>query len=868
MTVTIDNGGTYQVLYDPGTTDTDISDYVLSIDRFKMNANEISTSVVVLDADFGQFITESSGGATPILAHWDKLKISLTDKNDNSFSRIMHVKTMFKKRKVPEGLRLEVHLVGQEFWLSRIPFPKPFYFASGYETVRDIIDIYNDTNGSAQAEIENHNDTTKNKLPQYTANNFTFGLKEKFCWDGIMEVFDAMGNSISNLGSGTYWSVRFSDKTGDETVIEMEGFETGDTTSPVTVQNSNSTPVFSIEEEYDAETATIVGAKGHKEFGSLPPDFATFRDLIEAWQLIPEHDNTVTYPQNAWVQLNGTRYQANTQTSNTPPHADWTSKTQADWIGSRDYSPWTNGNPNAWKNSGSGPGLSGSGFDQPGCWDSNLVVLDEDNYQNWVHFKETDSASIDTNYTYGAVAGGVYKGLRVLVNGTGANDFSGHDNKIIQHDGSDWVEIGPRGDSGIRAAVDGDRVAVRKESIIYKFNGSTWADDSSGQRANHCFHVYNALEDSAGVNLTDDGAGGTYGDNSAKKWSWDYTPLSAAGAFPATTVVNYYSMGAWANLSFPFPESNHNSETLGSTFGGNTTDKEPAVLNADNMIYTPAGNKNYNQSDSDSRLPLTGVEFLVKMDWFITLGMSSSRIPFQGDFKYRIYFYDTSDNVVFADFTISFLDHWEQVRIPFTQFKTYRARTPLTLGEIASNLIVPELEILEIFDWKNVKLAVIQWQESYDEEGRFKPELGRVVTAPLAAGGIIPGSVTTAELYIDAFDFTKQAFELSGTDSTRPQFAFLEAPSITNTFQLDNAADSQVDIERFKFRSFDIDMELRLDINGHDSFYLVDSELISDNDESSGGVKLVAMDVDITINAAQGRGGAHTKINGVKRING
>jgi len=873
MTVTIDSGATWQVLYDPGVTDTDISDYVISIDKFTRNANEVNTAVVVLDADFGNFISESNSGVTPILAHWDKLKITLTDKNDNTYSRIMLVKTLIRKRKQTENLRLEVHLVGQEFWLTRMPFPKPFYFENMYSAVRDIIDIYNDNNGTAQAEIENHDDDTKNLLPQYNANNYSFGLKEKMCWDGIMEILEQGGQSISNLGTGDFHAIKFNDKSGDETVIEFEGFSSGSKpASPITVQHSNDTPIFSIEEEFDSETATVVGAKGGKNSGSLPPEFAEFRDLIEAWQLIPEHISGVTYPSGIWVQSGGIRYQSNTETSQTPPHANWTVRDEDDWIGAKDYSPWTNANAAAWKNSGSNPsgaaGGTGTDFDQEGCMDSNLVILDEDNYQNWAHVKSTTD-NFNVFYKYGAVSGGAYEGLRCLVNGTGTGAFTGYDNKLMQYDGSAWQAIGPRGNTGVRAAVDGDRIAIKDEGLIYKYNGSSWVDDHTGDWANHCFHIYSALEDSVGVNETDDGAGGTYGDNSAKKWTYTYTPLSALGALPTAASPTYSSMGAWANISFPFPETSHNSQTLGSIYGGNTTDKQPATLDADNLIYTPAGNTGFNKSDSRSLYPLTGIEFVIKMDWLVNLPIiGDTRVPFEGRFPYRIYFYDTSDNVVFADFTIPHLNNWTSIRKAFSEFQIYRARTPEAIAETASNWLLPDLEILDVFNWKDIKLCVIQWQDPYDEEGRYNPENSRVLTSPLKVGSFIPDSDTKVELYIDAFHFTKQAFELSGTDTTRPQFAFLESPDVTNTFQLQNVADSQEDIERFPYRAFDIDMELRCDIDAEDSFYLVDSELITDDDDSSGGVKVVARDIEFSVDASQGRGGIHTKIKAVKRING
>ena len=165
----------YEVRFDPGTLNTEITSWIISIDKCTDVANEINIAKIFLNAEFGAFITEANSGATPILAQWDKIKITFIDKNDNVYSRIFLVKTLFPRR-VPNGnLQLEVELVGQEYWLSVIPFPKPFYFANAFTTVKDIIDIYNGSNGTLQASVENHDDKTENQLPEFTANTETWG---------------------------------------------------------------------------------------------------------------------------------------------------------------------------------------------------------------------------------------------------------------------------------------------------------------------------------------------------------------------------------------------------------------------------------------------------------------------------------------------------------------------------------------------------------------------------------------------------------------------------------------------------------------------------------------------------------------------
>jgi len=859
----------YEVRYDPGGTNTDITEHIISIDKCTDVANEINTAIINLNSEFGAFITESNSGATPILDQWDKIKIELTDKNDNVYSRIFLVKTLFRRRTPAENLKLEVHMVGQEFWLSVIPFPKPFYFENAFNTVRDIIDIYNVTKGTLQASIENHDDVTENQLPQFTATTNTFGLKEAFCWDAITSVVDSLGNSLSNLGAGDFFANHFKDKAGDDTVIELESFSSGSLpVSPLTVQNTLSAQVSSIREQFDSETGTIVAVKGAKDTGSLPPEFAKFRGLVEAFRLLPTFVSGETYPANTWVKHLGLTYQTTAETTNTPPAAPWVLKQESDWIGTRDYSPWTNGNVAAWQNSGSVPSDTGSfgNFSQHGCYDANLVVLDEDNYQNWVHVKSTTD-NFNVLYKYGNTSTGDYEGLRALVNGVGTGAFAGHDNKIMQYDGSAWQEIGPRGNAGIRAARLDDRVAIDDEGVIYKFDGANWVADHTGSRGNHCYHTYASIGQSQGVNLTDDGASSTYGNGSAVKYTYEYTPLSVLGLIPATTDADYYSIGAWANIQFPFPATNHNSQVLGSIYGGDSTTKQPATLDANNLTFTPTGKNGFRQTDSSSLLPLTGLGFLVRLDWFVTILSIVNTVPFEGNFKFKVYHYDTSDNVVEAEFTIPHLKNYNLVQTPFSAYKIYRARTPLSLESTISNLIVPELEVTDIFNFKDIKKTVIQWQEPYDEEGRYKPEFSRLLPAPLKVGSFVPGSVTSVELEVDGFHYTKQAFEIAGQSTTRPIFPkFLQAVHSSNAFQLEQIAESQLEIEKHRYRKFDVDMDLRCDIGAEHSFYLVDSELIADNDDASGGVKVVARGIDYTVDASSGAGGIQTHIEAVKRL--
>ncbi len=76
-----------------------------------------------------------------------------------------------------------------------------------------------------------------------------------------------------------------------------------------------------------------------------------------------------------------------------------------------------------------------------------------------------------------------------------------------------------------------------------------------------------------------------------------------------------------------------------------------------------------------------------------------------------------------------------------------------------TNLVTPELEVLEVFEWKNLKMISIQCMESYDKVGRFAAEEGQLNNAwdfltPLVS--LSDGFHQRTRLSIDNLHFTKQ----------------------------------------------------------------------------------------------------------------
>ena len=91
--------------------------------------------------------------------------------------------------------------------------------------------------------------------------------------------------------------------------------------------------------------------------------------------------------------------------------------------------------------------------------------------------------------------------------------------------------------------------------------------------------------------------------------------------------------------------------------------------------------------------------------------------------RFRAWFMDTKDNVVYQDFVVKFSQNWEDVRLPISGFRIYRARRPVYGWSAFFATIIPpkELEVINIFEWRNIKFFGVQLQSQYDKYGRFNP---------------------------------------------------------------------------------------------------------------------------------------------------
>jgi len=166
--------GTYTVEFiDAGGNFTDISVFVHSLDDSHFYSDgRIGTSALTLQASFGQFITDSRNGTTPIIKQFDKIRLTYIDSDLNQYQHIYEVINELGQLTRQSEYLLPLTLEGRERNLQLIPFSGFFDPPiSSREMVGKIIAAYiADSDQDTQPVII----TPINELPDFNPNFWDF----------------------------------------------------------------------------------------------------------------------------------------------------------------------------------------------------------------------------------------------------------------------------------------------------------------------------------------------------------------------------------------------------------------------------------------------------------------------------------------------------------------------------------------------------------------------------------------------------------------------------------------------------------------------------------------------------------------------
>ncbi len=849
--------GTWMTFWDqifPISPNTDISSDVETIKETEIGSGEVRSLSLRINAKNGAYVTETNSGITPILDQFDKIKIEIIDRFGVSHFAVYEVDIIHPTYDGLQGVVLPVDLLGSEFYLQKSMFADQFFFRSMFFTSERIVDLYNENRGINQVEIIGHDFNSSgggfNDLPKWTANDYIFNLSELPHYEGLLEVIDRGGSSVAAGGAGDFFELGFTTSSVNVDQINFRGFSSGNPTDQTSIPNiiNDSVIINPAEEqgEIDALVGNVAGTWTDSSIGTLPRQNADFIGALEAWRLFPEYVAGEVYPKDAIIlvvnsapdsQGDDFHYKTLQETTDAPPvppditpTVNWKNYTFLDFLTtevsiSGQYSFWTNALANEWKSNGAN--TSGDLGDDPpdsgsmAVWDSNQVKFDGNFKQTWADVRATTPASIPSVFIRN---GGVYRGFRVLVDGTGTGDFTGFDNFVVQWNGEQWlIFFKPEEDN---------LIGIDDEAKTYQFQSGSWVDvTTSLDQANDVYHPVFNITNTQGQNNKDNGASGNFGEFSAVTYEFRMNAI-VDNVLPKQAA--FYRNFAGGCFRAPFSFNSNNTNSIGE-FYGNNDNRNPATFEAENMGFTASGLTGFNNTEAEDLGPFDALTFFIKHEWRYRKDGLGNLVFFAANFAYRCAIYDIDDTVVTQDFVIPFNNLWEPISLPRSEFKIYKARAAWAFGNIGQNVFLQELEILNSFRWRNIKKISIHWLGSYDDQGRYAPiqNFSGIWPGPIDPGTLIPIDGYNIKLSFDSFQWAKPGLSVSPPNTDRPlMIPFFYEPLITNKFQNDQANLAKLEITKFRHKEFEVTSVGLNDLRYGDSFFLENPKLVNDADRT------------------------------------
>ncbi len=499
-----------------GTTFTDITDFVISLDSFVLQSTgKISTAKFTLNAEFGQFITDANSGVTPLLDQFDLIRITVIgDDGITLDAKIFEITTRLDQLTTSSSYLLPIELEGRERNLSGMPFGGFFRSATHAEIVTRIQGAYNSQVKTLQPSLLKE---SSSDIPDFNPNIWDFTQVDN-CYDALLSVLDSLDLPVSAGGGGNRYALVFEDVYNtfpsdiDLDFLNFKVIKQGtNNVSPVLLAQNDEHPIIKIDKIKQPSDGTLVVARGRPKTAVQPQDYSVFLSRLEFYRNIKLYDDTIDYPEDSFVSFGANvggwpqRYQANTDTTagDSPPSASWDAIDVGDFIGDLQYSPYTVDKAGPIKNGFANP----SGVFDPDTLgaisvpDHNLVINDvtgtgDDKigtFRNFVTFRANspqlaDLSDDQKSYLLDLGSGnfGFFEGFTVLVDanvGALVAPFDGSDsngvpfeNNIARFKAAPAIPVLPAGSSiagewfVVRETEDFDQCAVYDEAIVYEFN--------------------------------------------------------------------------------------------------------------------------------------------------------------------------------------------------------------------------------------------------------------------------------------------------------------------------------------------------------------------------------------------------------------
>ena len=366
----------------------DITQFVVSLDDLVLQNNgKLSTAKFTLNAEYGQFLTDTNGGTTPILKQFDRIEIVIID--DDGFdvaSKVFELTTDLTQLTKLTSYFLPLELESTERNAKGIAFSG--FFRDPPVNFHDMIDKIVVAYDNSASTIEQPLMTTtfmaidQNQAPKFNPQIWDFTNIDN-CYDALMFVIDQMNLPVSAGGAGGRFAINFIDNPLVPNVIVVRVLKQGNNNpgSIPTLQQNTAHPIMKIDKIKMPSTGTQVIARGRAKTGHLYTEYDFFVSRLEFYRAIPFYDEDVVYEIGIPVRVGTQRYEAILQvpTSTPPPNATfWKTIDVGDYVGLIDYSPVTKNKLNEFKNGlgkPEGP-ITTTDFDGTAIPDANVVIND------------------------------------------------------------------------------------------------------------------------------------------------------------------------------------------------------------------------------------------------------------------------------------------------------------------------------------------------------------------------------------------------------------------------------------------------------------------------------------------------------------
>jgi len=395
--------------------------------------------------------------------------------------------------------------------------------------------------------------------------------------------------------------------------------------------------------------------------------------------------------------------------------------------------------------------------------------------------------------------------------------------------------------------------------------------------ANDCLHSPSLIENVDGlITPVESTAGVLYTDNSGVRIVYEYGTATAddtdipdwrkvldeiagfirpalgfLGNFAANAAITLYNLfltpqyrnaGWWITFSAPWPFNTANgiTEEVGQLYGGQSLVEleNHSTFDAYNQRVAFSGKAGWNEVDSADLMEITGVTFLYNLD----IQVDGITIPFTGDIPCSYWCIDDNGTLWKQKKNYRFLNDTQRFTFNFGDFTpVYRARTPFGISNFVTNIIVPELEVRERLISTRIRQQGFMLEISYDEHGRYMPNLMETVIKPTVVDLFQPGPIGLTVSFDGVFDYlqwvkTPIAIENGSSLGLTPDRIifpeFRDYPNISNIEQLQRAATADFSVEFFQFEQYTLTQNDRANVNLQDTVFMREEFLIPDDDQT------------------------------------